>query len=232
MTEPAGLPPYRLIRSARRTLAISLDKEGDVTVRAPLRMPLWQIKGFLAEKTPWILSKRAMLLSRRQSAEYGELREGSLLPYLGETLRVACTDQPRPFREADTLYLPGGQEPATLALRWFAESAARELPPYVAKWAERMNVYPATVAFGHARKRWGSMSAAGVMRLNIALLHCPPRLIDYVVVHELAHRVYPNHSKAFHAYVESVLPEAGQLRAQMKDVAPYLELLRAEKHEA
>ena len=64
------------------------------------------------------------------------------------------------------------------------------------------------------------------MRLNVALMHFSPQYIDYVVVHELAHRVHPDHSPAFHAYVESVLPGAGQLRKEMKNLSGYLTLLR------
>ena len=222
--------PYRLIRSVRRTLAITLDDRGEVTVRAPPRMPLQQIQGFLREKTPWVLAKRAVLLERRQRADTGGLEEGALLPYLGGWLRVAYTDRARPFEAEGVLYLPKQGDALRHALRWFAQSAARTLPPYVDKWAGRMNVFPASVAFGHARRRWGSMSATGALRLNVALLHCPPAMIDYVVVHELAHRVHPNHSTAFHAYVESVLPGAGQIRKQMKEAAPYLALLRAEEN--
>ena len=229
MTEAPELPPYRLVRSKRRTLAITLDERGEVTVRAPLRMPLWQVSGFLAEKTPWILSKRAMLQSRRQAVQHS-LTEGSSLPFLGGSLIVAYTDRARPYRAETILYLPRNGDPAAHALRWFTESAVQALPPIVEKWAGRMNVFPASVAFGHARKRWGSMSSAGALRLNVGLLHCAPPLIDYVVVHELAHRVHPNHSKAFHAYVESVLPGAGQLRSQIKEATPYLELLRTDNN--
>ena len=124
------------------------------------------------------------------------------------------------------LTLPRTGRPAQQVLNWLAEQARRELPSYVEKWSRRMQVYPTSLSFGYAKARYGSMASDGRMRLNVALMHFPSQYIDYVVVHELAHRVHPDHSPAFHAYVESVLPGAGQLRKKMKTLSGYLTLLR------
>lgn len=154
------------------------------------------------------------------------LREGAELPYLGGTLRIAFYDDALPQALNGVLFLPCRGDPLTHALRWFTDNARERLIPRVTQWADCMAVYPASVAFGHAKMRWGSMASTGAMRLNIALLHCPPANVDYVIVHELAHRLHPDHSAAFHRCVASFLPNAPQLRAQMKDFAPYLSLLR------
>ena len=76
------------------------------------------------------------------------------------------------------------------------------------------------------KTRWGSCSSSGTLSFNYRLIFAPPAILDYVVVHELAHRVHPDHSSAFHAYVESMLPGAGQLRKEMKTLSGYLTLLR------
>lgn len=218
---------YRLVYSKRRTLGLTIDGEGVVIARAPAGMPLWRIESFIAEKTPWILKHQALITQRASLIGDCALNEGAELPYLGGTLKIAFCDEVHPKARDGVLLLPRRGDPLTHALNWFAENARERLLPRVALWADEMRVYPASVAFGHARKRWGSMSAAGAMRLNIALLHCPPANVDYVIVHELAHRLHPDHSSAFHHCVASFLPGAPQLRAQMKELAPYLSLLRS-----
>ena len=64
------------------------------------------------------------------------------------------------------------------------------------------------------------MSSDKAMRLNAALVHCPARHIDYVIVHELCHILHPDHSPAFHAAVRSFLPGADTLRAEMRRNGP------------
>ncbi len=72
--------------------------------------------------------------------------------------------------------------------------------------------------FRKMRRRWGSCSSQGIITLNKELLKVDARLVDYVVVHELAHLKHMNHSKQFHALVESYLPNASQLRKELKNI--------------
>ena len=69
-----------------------------------------------------------------------------------------------------------------------------------------------------ARTRWGSASAGGAIRLNRRLIHLPPEVIDYVVVHELAHLHEMNHSARFWQHVARVLPDFEARRERLKNV--------------
>lgn len=223
--------PYHLVRSDRRTLSLSLDRRGELTARAPRRMPVSEIERFIEQKSGWLQKKRDQLARRAADAASYSLKPDACLPYLGKEVRVEFASVARPVLCDGVLTLPRRGDALTHALRWLAQSAEAYLPPRVRLWAERMRVDPASVAFGHAKRRWGSMTGAGAMRLNIALMLCAPELIDYVIVHELAHRVHPNHSAAFHAYVQSVLPDAAARREGLKAVAVNLELLRPDAKE-
>lgn len=217
---------YELRRSNRRTLALTLDRQGRLIAHAPLRMPLRTIEAFILEKQDWIARKRQELSAAESRTDGFSLREGGCIPYLGGELRLSYDSVRRAEVQKGVLVLPRTGSPAQQVLNWLAEQARRELPSYVEKWSKRMNVYPTALSFGYAKARYGSMTSDGRMRLNMALMHFPPQYIDYVVVHELAHRVHPDHSPAFHAYVESMLPGAGQLRKEMKNLSGYLTLLR------
>ena len=217
---------YELRRSNRRTLALTLDRQGRLIAHAPLRMPLRTIEAFILEKQDWIARKRQELSAAESRTCGFSLEEGGGIPYLGGRVRISYASVHRAMMQDGVLTLPRTGCPAQQVLNWLAEQARRELPSYVEKWSKRMNVYPTALSFGYAKARYGSMTSDGRMRLNVALMHFSPQYIDYVVVHELAHRVHPDHSPAFHAYVESMLPGAGQLRKEMKNLSGYLTLLR------
>ena len=197
-------------RSNRRTLALTLDRQGRLIIHAPMRMPLRTIEAFILEKQDWIARKRQELSAAGSRMSGFSLEEGGCIPYLGGRVRISYDSVHRATMQDGVLTLPRTGRPAQQVLNWLAEQARRELPSYVEKWSKRMNVYPTALSFGYAKARYGSMTSDGRMRLNMALMHFPPQYIDYVVVHELAHRVHPDHSPAFHAYVESMLPGAGQ----------------------
>ena len=73
------------------------------------------------------------------------------------------------------------------------------------------------VTFRMQKTRWGSCSPQGNLNFNILLMLAPPEVLDYVVVHELCHRLEMNHSAAFWAQVERVLPDYGQQRKWLKE---------------
>ena len=217
---------YELRRSNRRTLALTLDRQGRLIIHAPMRMPLRTIEAFLLEKQDWIARKRQELSAAESRTDSFSLREGGCIPYLGGELRLNYGSVCRAEVQKGVLVLPRTGSPAQHALNWLTEQARLVLPSYVEKWSRRMNVYPTALSFGYAKARYGSMTSDGRMRLNVALMHFPAQYIDYVAVHELAHRVHPDHSPAFHACVERALPGAGRLRREMKNLSGYLTLLR------
>ena len=102
---------------------------------------------------------------------------------------------------------------------WYRQQAEQLFVRRVAHFAPLMNVVPRTVKLSEAKTQWGSCTAHGSVRLNVQLIKLPERLIDYVVVHELAHLRELNHSAAFWRVVESVCPDYASLRGELKAVA-------------
>ncbi len=88
----------------------------------------------------------------------------------------------------------------------------------VEQFSKLMNLTYAELKFRKMRSRWGSCSSKRVITLNKELTKVDSELIDYVVVHELAHLQHMNHSKSFHALVQHYLPHAKQRRAKLKTV--------------
>ena len=103
-----------------------------------------------------------------------------------------------------------------------AEQAVRELPPRLRQWAARVGVTYGRVTIRNQRTRWGSCSARGNLNFNCLLMLCPPRVADYVMVHELCHRKEMNHSPRFWAEVARVMPDWQEARNWLKEYGPAL----------
>ncbi len=206
---------YRLIRSDRRTLSISVDREGALVVHAPKRMSIQEIETFIQQKQRWIENKQAQA---RNTANYlPKLEAGAAVPFWGNTLRIEFKDAKNAAHQDGILWLPKTGEAAQHARKWRLRQAQMLITPRVEYWAKQTGLSPAKIAYGNAKARWGSMNPkTRSLRLNAALVHCPQDIVDYVIVHELVHIIQPNHSAAFHAAVRSILPDADQRRAALK----------------
>lgn len=97
------------------------------------------------------------------------------------------------------------------------EDAKRTIPRKVAHFAELMDVTYGRITIRNQKTRWGSCSSKGNLNFNCLLMLAPDEVIDYVVVHELAHRKEMNHSKAFWSEVEKVIPDYKDKRKWLKD---------------
>lgn len=92
-------------------------------------------------------------------------------------------------------------------LQSLAKQAVEVLPAVVEKYAAQMNVTYGRITIRNQKTRWGSCSGKGNLNFNCLLMLMPEEIRDYVVIHELAHRMEMNHSKAFWSIVEKFDPD-------------------------
>lgn len=132
----------------------------------------------------------------------------------------AFVNRSRPQIETALSRLPQAKPPLTEteieALRRRAET---ELPERVKHFSAFMGVRPSYVKITAAKKRFGSCNSRRGICFSLYLMQYPPEAIDYVVVHELAHLRYLNHSPAFHAFVKEILPDAAARRALLRPMS-------------
>jgi len=217
---------YQLVRSKRKTLALSLRRDGSLTVRAPLQLPLARIEAFVDQKWDWVQKTRERLAQQPKGMTL-QLEEGASIPYLGGTLTLAMSNVPAVRIAADRLLIPSHTKDLSPVLRFFDKQARMMLEERVRVISQAVRLYPKTIRLSHAKSRWGSMSGHGTLSLNRALLHCPPDVVDYVILHELCHIPHPNHSPAFWRTVESFLPQYHARRAWLKEHSAFIAILPA-----
>jgi len=103
------------------------------------------------------------------------------------------------------------------SLNYFYKEKAKEfIPPIVEIFSHQMNLYPSQLKFRKNKSRWGSCSFNNTINLNIYLMRLPSKLIEYVIVHELAHIRHKNHQKNFWVLVEQFIPDFKEREKELK----------------
>ena len=167
----------KIIRSNRKTLAIQINPDLSVTVRAPMYAPQSDIERILIEKESWI--QKHIEKIREQEAKKKEIQ--------GESV--------------ESEYLTNEE------IKKLADKALQHIPKRVSYYAKQIGVTYGKITIRNQKTRWGSCSGKGNLNFNCLLMLTPPEVIDYVIVHELCHRKEMNHSGAFRAEVEKILPD-------------------------
>jgi len=209
---------YTLTRSNRKTAAIYV-RDGFVTVRAPLKMPKRDIDRFVASKEKWITDKLAELRVQLEQREAFTLNYGDALLYRGKGYAIAARSGNRVGFDGAVFYMPPELAPEQIkaaCVQIYRMLAKRDLTGKVLDFAKQMGVMPSDVKVNGAKTHWGSCSGKKSINFSWRLIQAADDVIDYVVVHELAHLTEMNHSARFWAIVEGVLPDYKVRKAQLK----------------
>jgi predicted metal-dependent hydrolase len=218
---------YALRRSTRRSIGFMIDDDG-LRVTAPRRCTQIDIDNAIRAKQRWILTKlleRGERRALRQERPPVEWKDGARLPYLGGEITLRLEEAARSHCQYDAAngelwigVVPGLSE-WQLKERvklWFQAEAKKLFKERLDFFAPQLNVAYKAFALSSAGTRWGSCTIEGNIRLNWRLVHYPASLVDYVVVHELAHLREMNHSPRFWATVGEVYPDYDGARLALK----------------
>ena len=218
------IQPDEIIRTRRKTLAIAVDSFGRLIVRAPLRCSEARIFAFIQEKEGWILRKKA---EKQGAGIYlpPENLDGYQFLLLGQQCKIHLTTMDKVGYDAEkcVLYLPQNNARERL-VKWLKTNAKRILTEVTAKTAVRMKTTYKSVLITSARRRWGSCSGEDALHYSFRLLYAPKSVIEYVVVHELAHTKHKNHSQAFWTEVATYVPDWREKRAWLKTHGGLMEI--------
>ncbi|WP_017574346.1 M48 family metallopeptidase [Nocardiopsis kunsanensis] len=206
--------------SRRTTVGITVDRDGALLLHVPHGISWGRVERWVAAKKNWVRDKLAdkdVLLSRQPPREFVS---GEGFDYLGRRYRLKITD------EVEGVHFNGGRirmhpsvargrDAAAAMVAWYRERARAWLPERLRPWREGMGLHPAQVRVLDLGHRWGSAGKGGRLNLHWAIMQLPPTVVDYVLVHELAHIVVRDHSPAFWERVRSVLPDVERRRERL-----------------
>lgn len=167
------------------------------------------LKKFIKEKESWIIKQRKIM------ANLPIMLPGKTILFFGKCHNISSMD----IHIKDSTNLDGIRKQYDQFYKLKAEAYCLETTE---RYAEHMCVKFKSMRFRKMRRRWGSCSKEGIITFNTLLMQLPKPMIDYTIVHELAHLVHFNHSKAFHAFVAEFIPEEQSLRKRMRDLKAIL----------
>ena len=221
----AGKPvAFTLKRTRRRrSIGLQVDDRG-LTVAMPLRASEKWLHTVLQEKADWVLKKLANWQERKPALP--QWVDGESVLFRGETLTLRIVpslfDTPPILQGLHLIvHVSGKNNPAAvekIVEYWYRREALQLFTECVEHFVPLMNVKPQEIKISAAHTQWGSCTARGTVRLNWQLVKMPLHLVDYVVVHELAHLRELNHSEAFWRVVGSACPDYAKLRSELRAI--------------
>lgn len=189
------------------------------------------------KKAPWILQRQYEFNEIERPSSSLEFLSGEKLLYLGRKYRLKLIkeDITKPSLQfvqnkfiatIPVMLLP---EQKSVELRqtcidWYKQRGMDKIQQRIQLYSRLMEVFPQKLILKDQEMRWGSCGKNGVIMINWRIVMAPMRIIDYVVVHEMAHLRYPDHSEDFWRYVRSVLPDYESRKEWLRIHGPTLTL--------
>lgn len=220
---------YEVIYSKRKTISLQVYPDGRVVVRAPVGVKQLKIEPFVLKRASWVVKHQrrfeenpvAVPTPRRYVPD-------EIFRYLGHEYRLQIREANKEGVWLDQEFLivavtdvNNTERIAALTDRWYRKEAKRVFTERLAvcfSQVEWMGVDYPKLTIRDMKSRWGSCSAKKKVSLNLRLIQVAEDLIDYVILHELCHLKELNHSPAFYALMDKILPDWREYRRRLNQV--------------
>ncbi len=200
----------KIIRSKRKTISLQLNEDATLVVRAPLGVSDEIIDRVILRHQNWIEEKKREIELRNLHFSKKTFINGEEFLYLGEYYRLYLVDYqevPLNFKNGFYLSKKYSSKAKEIFMDWYKERAYEKIFERVQWYALKNGFQYNKIKITQAQKRWGSCSGKGNLNFSWRLIMAPLPVVDYVVVHELAHLVEKNHSKAFWSKVKMLMTD-------------------------
>jgi len=215
----------QVIRSKRKTIALIIQNDGNVQIRAPKFATSQQIQQFVQSKSNWIQTHQKKILKQKVTTHNYE--PGEIFLYLGNeySLELSKANKiPLVLNNKFQLSRLNNHEAEKIFKDWYRKRS-REIFSERANFFANEHSYKFNkIRISSARTRWGSCSSKGTLSFTWRLVMAPMEIIDYVIIHELVHLKIKNHSSSFWAKVQELEPEYKSKRKWLREMGHQLTL--------
>lgn len=232
VSDAQGRIDFELHWMDRKTMSIHIGDSGQVIVKAPPLVPRGEVRQMVLQKADWIREKSAAAAAIAKRKVVHRFAQGEPFLYLGKqyplhiqydtNVRRMCVALTGNQLVIQTPVLDKKTMEAAVSL-WYHENALKLMEQRVEYYVGIIGQRPEKVMLREQRSRWGSCNSKQELRMNWKLIMAPPRVLDYVVVHEMCHLKEMNHSARFWAEVEKVLPDYKECRQWLKEFGNLLD---------
>lgn len=216
---------YEVVRSRRVTADIVIERDGRILVRAPKSIPNERIEDMVEAKRYWIYKTLAEWRALNATRVLREYRNGEGFLYLGRSYRLLLVkDQEQPLSLRSGRFClrrdvvdRGEIAVAKAAFRdYFIARGKERITKRVLYYAPKIGITPRGIDVRELGNRWACCSPKGSLAFHWKCMMAPPTIIDYIVVHELSHFHYLDHTEAFWNEVDKILPNYRERKEWLK----------------
>lgn len=205
---------YDIIRSNRQTLVIQITRSGQIIVRCNYNTKTSDIKNFICEKEKWIFRHLSQLNNNKIN-----IGIGCSVLFLGKRYRIVAGDNEGIIFDDTAFYVKEQtreEELRELLKGFYKERAKKVITDRVHTYEQIMKLHAEKIGITSASTRWGSCSGHARLNFSWKVVMGNLEIVDYVVVHELAHIKEKNHSCRFWSIVERYMPDYKKARSELK----------------
>ncbi len=216
---------HEIIKSNRKTISIQVDEQGKLIVKVPKSLNNNELELVLQKHHSWI-EKRIDFYKKNKIQEKRFIENQDFL-FLGEKYFLKFNpDYSSPYIFEDNIFISSKIENNWLDVfyNWYRQQAIIIFNQRAIIFSKLLGVRYKKIKLSNAKTRWGSCSSLGNINLAWRLIMAPLEIIDYVIVHELAHLLQANHSQRFWAEVQKILPDYKNRRKWLKENGHLLRL--------
>lgn len=209
----------KIIRSNRKTIALQVDSDTALIVKAPFNASDAIIEKVILKHYQWLVRKQKEILLRQTRFPKKKFVEGECFYFLGNKYNLRLVKEQKEvltIKNHSFLLRKNHTNPREIFINWYKRMAQIKLPRSVARLAEQYGFSYNKISITNAEKQWGSCSHLGNLNFPWRLIMTPQQIIDYVIIHELVHLNIKNHSKIFWSKVKEYLPEYKMHRDWLK----------------
>lgn len=217
----------KILFSFRKSYSLQVTENARLVIRLPYGIDEKEIRNIIKKHKRWILTKIKLAQQIKQKVKKYNYEEGEKFLYLGNSYPLTFTknqSEPILFDKKFLISSEHSSNAKSILISWYKERAKNIFLERVEYYATLYNFNFRKVQLSSARKKWGSCSVNGDIKIAWRLVMAPLAAIDYVVVHELAHLKIKNHSKEFWRIVANVYPDYKIQRVWLKENEPLLRL--------
>lgn len=212
---------FEVRRSARRRkVGLTVDRGGELLIHAPETATDDELTRWTRAKLLWVHRKLALREEMRPEVHEPEYVTGERFGYLGRSYRLTIsrlTDEPFHFNGTGFILREDARPAGTEHFRrWYIARGAEWLMKRSLMLASKIGITPTKIEVRDLGYRWGSCGKNQVLYFNWKALQLPVRLIDYLLLHEMAHLREPNHSAAFWHGLDRALPDWSKRRDELR----------------
>lgn len=218
---------YKIERSSKRKrLTISVERDRSIIVNAPTSTSEEKIAAIVASKKAWIYAKvhHPQKYEKPPHPPGKELVNGESVLYLGRNYKVQLIDGNNvEFEQRFLIPKALGKSKKVVLKDWFIERAKEKILPRVSLTAKELGVAYGKASIVDNRFRWGSCTPNDNVSFNWRLIKAPMYVIDYIIVHELAHLLESNHTPRFWNIVRTRSTSAEKAKNWLREHGQILE---------